>query len=97
MAKITVKTLSEELDLYFSENSENMERVRMLKAWPAVAGPQLSATTSLVSTTGGVLRVSVQSSSAKTLLLMRKEQIVREFNKIFPEAKINKIQIVKRG
>ena len=97
MKKIKVKTLSEELQSFFDNNPEKYAKISMLQAWPAIAGPQLSAVTELKSTTDGVLTVFTTSASAKSLLLMRKEQIIRDFNKMFPEAKINRILITKRA
>ena len=97
MAKIKVKTLSEELREIFSENPETLEKINMLKAWPVIVGPQLSAVSELISATDGVLGVFVNSPASKSLLLLKKEQIISKFNKMFPDAKIKRIQIVKRA
>lgn len=97
MKKIKVKTLSEELQSFFDNNPEKYAKISMLQSWPAIAGPQLSDVTELKSTTDGVLTVFTTSASAKSLLLMRKEQIIRDFNKMFPDAKINRILITKRA
>lgn len=97
MAKIKVKTLSEELREIFAENPEAMAKINMIKSWPIVVGPQLSAVTELVSATDGVLEVFVNSPASKSLLLLKKEQIISKFNKMFPDAKIKRILIVKRA
>ena len=96
MAKIKVKTLSDELYSILSENPETLAKIERRPAWPIVAGPQLSAITELVSTTDGVMKIFTDSASAKSLLTMRKAVIISEFNKMFPDAKIKRLQIVKR-
>ena len=96
MKKIKIKTLSEELEELFADNPETWEKIESLKAWSIIAGPQLSAVTELVDATDSVLRIFANSPSAKSLLLMRKERIIEDYNKMFPKAKIKRIQIVKR-
>lgn len=93
--KIVEHTLKEELDNYFDKYRIDKTKAIAYKAWPVISGPQLSAVTKLVNIKDGVLKVSTMSSSAKTLLNLRKKKIIDDYNQMYPDLDIKGLDIVR--
>lgn len=83
---------------YLKETNIDISHVEFFKAWPVIAGIRLSSCTRLISVKDikmGKIYVSASSISAKSLLKMEEKRIIRDWNKIFPSSKINKVVITK--
>ena len=94
--KIPDHTLRAELDNILKNIHYDPQRVMLYKYWPVAAGPQLSAVTDLKSIKDGVLKVASTSSSAKSLLLLKKKNIISKYQEKFPEMEIVDLEVLKR-
>lgn len=100
MTKIPDHTLKSDLDNILKDITSKVVKSDDLIAfrfWPVACGAQLSAVTTLRRIDEGVLKVSTTSSSAKTLLLLKKNEIIGKYQENYPDLHIVDLQIVKRS
>ena len=95
--KIDDHTLRKDIDNYFDTYKIDKSKALAYKAWAMISGPQLSSVTELRSIKNGVLKVYTLSSSAKNLLLLRKNKIIKGYNDMYPKLNIVDLEIVKRS
>ncbi len=92
--KIEVKNLSDEIEIILKSFGKN--DIELYKIWPVIAGPSLAAVTHLHSFKNGTLYIETTSSSAKGLLMLEKQRILRNYNEKFPELQIKSLALTKR-
>lgn len=95
--KISDHTLRKDLDEYFEKYKIDKSNANAYKAWPMISGAQLSAVTELKSIKDGVLKVFTLSSSAKNLLLLKKNKIIKDYNEMYPNLNIVDLEVSKRS
>lgn len=100
MTKIPDHTLKADLDIILKDITSRVvknDNLIAFRYWPVACGAQLSAVTTLRRIDEGVLKVSTTSSSAKMLLLLKKNEIIGKYQENYPELDIVDLQIVKRA
>ena len=91
-----IHSVKELINNIINDNNKLTEKFEMYKVWPIICGAQLSAVTSLKGFKNNTLFVFVFSSSAKPLLLMKKNQIIDKYNEMFENAHVKDLKILKQ-
>lgn len=86
-----VVQINELLDKYM-EKLRNNDTLRMISAWPGIAGSQLYGVTEFWKVEDGVLYLRVRSAAAKNLVMLNSRRVIREFNEKFPDCQIKMIR-----
>lgn len=92
--KIEVKNLSDEIEIIMKSLGKN--DIDLFKAWAVIAGPSLSAVTHFHSFKNNTLYIECSSSSAKGLLMLEKQRILKNYQEKFPELQIKSLALTKR-
>ncbi len=91
------KSLWEALVESLKENNIDMSYFEYYKAWPVIAGPRLSASLKLTSTKNldkKTIHVTPSSISVRSLLKLEEKGIIKRWNDMFPDKKIEKIIVL---
>ena len=91
------KNLWDAMEEFFSEYDIDLSFERYFSSWAVIAGPRLSSCTrisSLKELDRGRISVTPVSLSAKSLLKMEEKNIIKRWNDIFPDKKIEKITVL---
>lgn len=91
------KTLADGLDEILIELNIDKNRYKFFNSWPVIAGVKLSSCTKLnkVELSKKKIYVSASSLSSKSLLIMEKNRIIKDWNNMFPNNQIKDILVVK--
>lgn len=89
-----VSKINELLDEYMN-SLRNNDTLRMISAWPGIAGSQLYGVTEFWKVEGEVLYVRVRSSAARNLVMLNSRRVIHDFNEAFPEHKIKMIRTAR--
>ena len=89
-----VVQINELLDKYM-EKLRNNGTLRMISAWPGIAGSQLYGVTEFWKVEDETLYLRVISSSARNLVNLNSRRIIKDFNTAFPDHKIKAIRTVR--
>lgn len=94
---VKVKNLWDAVEEFLKESNIDLSYVDYYKAWPVISGMNLSSCTKLTSLKDlekKKIYVSATSLSAKSLLKLEERNVIKRWNEIFPDKKIDKIVIV---
>ena len=86
-----VTQINELLDRYM-ETLRNNDTLKMISAWPGIAGSQLYGVTEFWKVEDGILYLRVRSSSARNLVNLYSRRIIRDFNEAFPDHRIKAVR-----
>lgn len=91
------KTLWNGIEEYLKSNNIDFSRQKYFASWPVISGIKLSSCTKLDSFDSKKQRIFVKANSlsSRSLLFMEKARIIRDWNTMFPNAKIKEIVIMK--
>ena len=91
------KTLWNGIEEYLKSNNIDFSRQKYFSSWPVIAGIRLSSCTRLDSMElkKGRIYVKANSLSSRSLLMMERTRIIRDWNTMFPDANIKEIVVVK--
>ena len=89
-----VKKISELLSEYM-QNAEINSAARYHREWPIIAGERLRKVTSFSSFDDHTISVYVKGAAARSLLMLEKERILRDFNKRYSDVFADDIRIVR--
>lgn len=92
------KNLWEALKECFPDIGLTEENIKCRMAWPVIAGPRLSACTSLMRIDAKKRRIVVKpdSISSRSLLIMEKERIRNDWNRMLPDVPIDVVAVSMR-
>lgn len=91
------KTLWNGIEEYLKSNNIDFSRQKYFSSWPVIAGVRLSSCTKLDSfdLKKGKIYVKANSLSSRSLLIMEKARIIKDWNSFFKDAPIKEIVVVK--
>lgn len=91
------KTLWNGIEEYLKSNNIDFSRQKYFSSWPVIAGVRLSSCTRLDSfdLKKGKIYVKANSLSSRSLLIMEKTRIIKDWNSFFKDAPIKEIVVVK--
>ena len=91
------KTLWNGIEEYLKSNNIDFSRQKYFSSWPVIAGVRLSSCTKLDSfdLKKGKIYVKANSLSSRSLLLMEKTRIIKDWNSFFFFSLIKEIVVVK--
>lgn len=91
------KTLWNGIEEYLKSNNIDFSRQKYFSSWPVIAGVRLSSCTKLDSfdLKKGRIYVKANSLSSRSLLIMEKTRIIKDWNSFFNDAPIKEIVVVK--
>lgn len=91
------KTLWTGIKEYLESNNIDFSRQKYFSSWPVIAGVRLSSCTRLDSIDLKKERIYVKANSlsSRSLLTMEKARIIKDWNTMFPDARIKEIVIPK--
>ena len=91
------KTLWNGIEEYLKSNNIDFSRQKYFSSWPVIAGVRLSSCTKLDSfdSKKGKIYVKANSLSSRSLLIMEKARIIKDWNSFFKDAPIKEIVVVK--
>ena len=91
------KTLWNGIEEYLKSNNIDFSRQKYFSSWPVIAGVRLSSCTKLDSfdLKKGKIYVKANSLSSRSLLIMEKTRIIKDWNYFFKDAPIKEIVVVK--
>ena len=91
------KTLWNGIEEYLKSNNIDFSRQKYFSSWPVIAGVRLSSCTKLDSfdLKKGKIYVKANSLSSRSLLIMEKARIIKDWNSFFKNAPIKEIVVVK--
>lgn len=91
------KNLWDAMEEFFKEYNIDLSFERYFSSWSVVAGPRLASCTRLSSLRDldkGRISVTPVSLSAKSLLKMEEKNVIKRWNDLFPDKKIEKITVL---
>lgn len=91
------KNLWEAVEEFLKENNLDISYVEYYKAWPVISGARLSSATKIASLRDldrKKIYVTPSSLSVKSLLKLEEKSIIKRWNEMFPEKKIEKIVVL---
>lgn len=91
------KNLWEAMEEFFIENKLDLSYVEYYKAWPVISGVRLSSSTKLTSLRDldkKKIYITPSSTSVKTLIKIDEINIIKRWNSMFPDKKIEKIVVL---
>lgn len=91
------KNLWDAMEEFFREYDIDLSFEKYFSSWSVIAGPRLSSCTRLTSLKDldrGRISVTPVSLSAKSLLRIEEKNVIRRWNDIFPDKKIEKITVL---
>lgn len=94
---IKEKDLWEALEESFRKNNIDLSYFEYYKAWPVIAGPKLSSSlklTSIKNLDKKTIHVTPSSISVRSLLKLEEGNILKRWNDMFPDKKIEKIIVL---
>ena len=91
------KTLWNGIEEYLKSNNIDFSRQKYFSSWPVIAGVRLSSCTKLDSfdLKKGKIYVKANSLSSRSLLIMEKTRIIKDWNSFFKDDPIKEIVVVK--
>ena len=91
------KTLWNGIEEYLKSNNIDFSRQKYFSSWPVIAGVRLSSCTKLDSfdLKKGKIYVKANSLSSRSLLIMEKTRIIKDWNSFFKDVPIKEIVVVK--
>ena len=91
------KTLWNGIEEYLKSNNIDFSRQKYFSSWPVIAGVRLSSCTKSDSfdLKKGRIYVKANSLSSRSLLIMEKTRIIKDWNSFFKDATIKEIVVVK--
>ena len=91
------KTLWNGIEEYLKSNNIDFSRQKYFSSWPVIAGVRLSSCTKLDSfdLKKGKIYVKANSLSSRSLLIMEKTRIIKDWNSFFKDTPIKEIVVVK--
>ena len=91
------KTLWNGIEEYLKSNNIDFSRQKYFSSWPVIAGVRLSSCTKLDSfdLKKGKIYVKANSLSSRSLLIMEKTRIIKDWNSFFIYAPIKEIVVMK--
>ncbi len=91
------KNLWEAVEEFLKESNIDLSYIDYYKAWPVISGINLSSCTKLSSLKDiekKKIYVEAQSLSAKSLLKLEEKNVIKRWNDMFPNKKIEKIVVL---
>ena len=91
------KTLWNGIEEYLISNNIDFSRQKFFSSWPVIAGVRLSSCTKLDSVDLKKSRIYVKANSlsSRSLLIMDKSRIIRDWYTMFPNAHIKEVVVMK--
>ena len=91
------KTLWNGIEEYLISNNIDFSHQKFFSSWSVIAGVRLSSCTRLDSVDLKKSRIYVKANSlsSRSLLVMDKSRIIREWNTMFPNAHIKEVVVLK--